>query len=143
MDELDDLDGLEELDIAPTEEQLDDLAELDELEDLDGPKEKKEKPREILVGPLEMKGSGKLGKWQLRYFCLDTKELKHEDEDGKNKGAFPMDSVKSISMMEGQKAGSIVAFTLLLPEKQKLNLRAKTEKEAGMWIEALNSVLDG
>ena len=143
LDELDDLDGLEELDIAPTEEQLDDLAELDELEDLDGPKEKKEKPREILVGPLEMKGSGKLGKWQLRYFCLDTKELKHEDEDGKNKGAFPMDSVKSISMMEGQKAGSIVAFTLLLPEKQKLNLRAKTEKEAGMWIEALNSVLDG
>ena len=151
FDEGNDLDELDGLDIPSEEEQLADLAALDGLDELDGLGElddlgilddvEIEKPTGVLQGLLEKKGDGKVGKWQSRFFVLDTKYLTYFEEksdESSKKGEFSVKDVRAIRMADG----SVTAFNLET-SGGTISLRAKTRREAQMWVEAFNDVLSG
>lgn len=155
-DGLADLDELDDLGIPSTDGQLDDLAELEELDDLElqqtngtGTSEPstlieveipvKPAPVQILQGKLEKRSQGKMAKWKKGLFVLDTEEMAWYDEADTKQGSFPMKSLKTVRMLGGQNEGSMVGFTVhLTKDDEKVTLRARTQREAGMWIQALS-----
>ena len=163
-DGLADLHELDDLDIPSTDldGQLDDLAELEELDDLDMtndtitsqastlvntpasmPTQAAQAPAtpapvQILQGKLEKRSQGKIAKWKKGFFVLDTEELSWYDEGDTKQGAFRMKSLKTVRMLDGQTEGSMVGFTAHFTDGEKVTLRARTQREAGMWIQALS-----
>jgi hypothetical protein len=164
LDDLDDLDELDDLDIPSTGGQLDDLAELEELDDLEltnvaSTSKSSSKsmamqtyeaeapampvPIQILQGKLERRSQGKLAKWKTGLFVLDTEELSWYDAADVKQGACLTKSLKTVRMLDGQAEGSMVGFTLNLAKSgENITLRARTQREAGMWVQALSDASD-
>ena len=133
LDNLDDLEGLMD---------LDELLDLDIPSTDDTPAAPAEpEPEGVLQGLLEKKGDGALGTWQTRFFVLDTNALSYfeaKGDAGGKKGEYLLSDVTSIEMMED----SVTTFKVLAGDRD-VCLRAKTRREAAMWVEAFNDVLNG